>query len=153
MLATVAATAVGVGGLHDGALAHLDGQRGDEAVDGPLGIGVRAAPSSGVAARIEATALACGRDFARDVLQLRGLVAEHDELGAPATSALSASASPPTSRGQRVARGSATGSAHSTGRPHPRASARAMLPAADQTDLHTGSRLEAGRAAGPARSD
>ncbi len=25
--------------LHDGALAHLDGERGDEAVDGPIGVG------------------------------------------------------------------------------------------------------------------
>ena len=78
----VVGAARGIGGLHDGALAHLDGQRRDEAVDRLAGIGLaqRLQRRGGEDRR---DGLRVRRDFARDVLQLRGLVAEHDEIGAP----------------------------------------------------------------------
>ena len=125
--------------LHDGALAHLARARRDEAVDGLAGR-PRAAPRS--ACRRGSTRpllpVAAAPMLARDLVELRGLVARGRPRSARrATSALSASASPPSSS-TSAARAARAGSAQSTGSPHPRASARCHVAGADQTDSYGG---------------
>ena len=70
-----------VGRLHHGALAHLDGERGDEAVHGPVGIGgVQRSERRGGEDRGDGTRVR--GQLARHVLQLSRLVAENDQIGA-----------------------------------------------------------------------
>ena len=113
---SVSASCAGPGGLHDRALAHLDGQRGDEAVDGPVGVGLlqrrerrrgqdrgdRLARAARPRRRPPAAARACGR-------------ARRGPRAARPRRCVS-SASPPTSSASAFAR-AAIGSAHRTGVP------------------------------------
>src|SRR4051812_19233988 len=78
--------------------------------------------------RIEMTALASSRSSSATASSCAGLWQSTTTSARCATSRLEARASPPSSSASAAAR-SATGSAHSTGSPQPRASARAMFPA------------------------
>ena len=72
------------GGLHDGALAHLDGQRRDEAVYRAPGIGLaqRGERRDGEDRRDGRFAGPARPDFGGNGGELRGLVAEHEQVRA-----------------------------------------------------------------------
>ena len=126
-------------GLDDGPLANLHRQRGDEAIDRPVGIGLpQGLQRRGCEDR--RNRLGLWREFPSDRRQLRGLVAEDDELRAGGNLCVARErlashlgSQAPRALGDRVG---------AQNRTTPSARERAgHVPAADQTYLHEDRRL------------
>ena len=134
---TCASRAASWGGpsrLHDGALAHLDGERGDEAVDGPIGVGGaqrcerRGGEDRGDRARVGAISAATSRE-------LSGLVAEHEQIRALGHLGVALQRLPSDLRGKRGGTlGQRVRAEH--GAPPPARERAGHVACADETYLH-----------------
>ena len=126
-------------GLDDGALAHLYGKRGDEAVDRPIGIGVVQGPQRG-GGENRGDRLGVRRHLAGDELELGRLVAEHHQICAFGYLTIGCERLTPNLGGQRLG-AIGDGIGHEQRTVPPTRERTRHIPCADQSNIHEASRL------------